>query len=265
MHGLAAVRLAERRSCIVLGLRAWTAARRASPPSQRRPTRIAADSRNARAHVQDSIRAVRRKQKRAVPITRYLLSNDRGMTRLDNRLRGDGHRIEVSGPRRENGQRRCWDFPRMDGYLGKDPLRLHLSAGMPTASPRASSSSTARSTRWRSTTRPTTMHGGLKSFSDAVWSARPEYASVGRKVGRSRFDVRKPRRRRGLSGHREDDGRLHAEQCQRAADRLPGRLRQAPTIINLTSHIYWNLHGAGRATSSIRSLTLNADKFLPGR
>jgi aldose 1-epimerase len=107
-------------------------------------------------------------------------------------------------------------------------------------------------------TRPNALHGGPEGFHRRVWDARPlvEEGRVGVELSLvsedgdegypGRLDVRL---RYTLAG-----GALHID-YQAAA--------QAPTVLNLTNHSFFNLSGEGSGTIDEHVLTLAAAEYLP--
>ena len=106
---------------------------------------------------------------------------------------------------------------------------------------------------------PNHLHGGRRGFDKAVWTAEDtslatEAAVTLRYVSRS-----------GEEGY---PGTLSVAVRYALTD--PGELRfeyrastDAPTVVNLTQHSYFNLAGAGRGDVLGHELTLHADRFRP--
>jgi aldose 1-epimerase len=97
------------------------------------------------------------------------------------------------------------------------------------------------------------LHGGPSGFDTKVWSATVIEDGV-------RLTLVSP------DGDQGYPGRLTTEVTYRLTD--PGRLSityrattDAPTVVNLTNHTYWNLAGEGNVYG--HSLRLNASRFLP--
>ena len=97
------------------------------------------------------------------------------------------------------------------------------------------------------------LHGGEVGFDKVVWAA----TEVDRRR-RRRSDAQpdQSRRRGGLSRGVDRRGHLHADRCDEI--RLDYHATtDAPTVVNLTNHSYWNLAGEGHrhapTTTSCRS------------
>ncbi|MFR3488550.1 MAG: hypothetical protein ACLTTP_04260 [Alistipes ihumii] len=99
------------------------------------------------------------------------------------------------------------------------------------------------------------LHGGSGGFADKVWDARP---FVNRRTGR-RDEPRRTARR--ISGNAFDLGDLYADGRQRCAS-TTGRRPTPPTVLNPTSHVYFNLNGTS-ARESDRMLTIHAGRYTP--
>ncbi len=104
------------------------------------------------------------------------------------------------------------------------------------------------------------LHGGEAGFDTHVWDAvvRPETdGRVGVTFGRT-----------SPSGEMGFPGALSVEVTYSLS--ADGRLRldyraetDAPTVVNLTNHAYWNLAGEGSGSILDHELTVAADRFLP--
>jgi aldose 1-epimerase len=106
--------------------------------------------------------------------------------------------------------------------------------------------------------RPNCLHGGERGFSAQVWQARGVRTAAGEGVEMSRVSP---------DGEEGFPGTLRATVTYTLAE---GRLRieyrataDAPTIVNLTNHTYFNLAGEGAGTILDHELTLAAAHYLP--
>jgi aldose 1-epimerase len=100
-------------------------------------------------------------------------------------------------------------------------------------------------------------HGGVRGFDKAVWAAQPNQAD---KTPRVRLTYRSPDKEENYPGNLTvsvsylltDENELKIE-YEAATDR--------ETILNLTSHAYFNLAGAGRGDILKHELKINAELF----
>jgi len=106
---------------------------------------------------------------------------------------------------------------------------------------------------------PNTLHGGPTGFDDQVWEA----ADVSdHEVAALRLHLVSPDGDQGFPGTLsttvtytlDADGRL-AVHYEATTD--------APTVVNLTQHTYWNLSGEGSGTIYDHELQINASRFTP--
>jgi len=105
---------------------------------------------------------------------------------------------------------------------------------------------------------PNHLHGGDKGFDRYVWKTEKieTPASVGVK-----FTHASPDADEGYPGtltatvtySLNNDNELSMDYTATT---------DKPTVVNLTNHCYWNLHGAGEGTVLDQQLTLNADQYL---
>jgi len=104
---------------------------------------------------------------------------------------------------------------------------------------------------------PNTLHGGLKGFDKAVWTALPTETTHGPALILTYLSMNGEE---GFPGNLEvttiytltDDNALNVE-FSATTDR--------PTVVNLTHHSYFNLAGSGDILGNI--VYINADKFTP--
>ena len=115
--------------------------------------------------------------KDGIPITRYLLSNDRGMTVSIINYGATVTGIELPD-RDKKTANVVLGFPSLDGYLGKDPYFGCIVGRYANRIAKGKFTLAGKSYTLAINDGPNHMHGGLKSFSDAVWSARPATPSA---------------------------------------------------------------------------------------
>jgi len=106
---------------------------------------------------------------------------------------------------------------------------------------------------------PNHLHGGLVGFDKKLWRATPRTSEKGPAVD---FEMVSPAGDEGYPGQLAvkatytltPDGELWIEMSA-ACD--------APTIVNLAHHSYWNLAGQSAGTIHGHTLSLTADRYLP--
>ena len=115
---------------------------------------------------------------------------------------------------------------------------------------------------------PNSLHGGDQGFDRFVWDAAPfkERGRVGLTLTRTSVEGE------GCANPPDDctgyPGNLDVEVVYSLDKRNNLRIdysatTDAPTVVNLTNHAYWNLSGEGTGTIYDHRLTLNADGFTP--
>lgn len=194
-------------------------------------------------------------------VTQYILANDRGMTVSVIYYGAVVTSIEVPD-KTGKAANVVLGFPSLEGYMGKDDPYFGCICGR-YANRIAKGKFKLNGKEYKLAVNdgPNHLHGGLKSFSDVVWSSRPTTpASDGKSAG-VEFMYESP------DGEEGYPGRVKTTVVYTLTDSNELRIdyravSDKPTVINLTSHIYWNLHGAGTRDVLDHLLTLNADKFL---
>lgn len=106
---------------------------------------------------------------------------------------------------------------------------------------------------------PNSLHGGQKGFDKQVWDVKemPGDGSVGLELA-----YRSPDGEEGYPGNLDvkvlytltDENELRIDYTA---------VTDKPTVVNLTSHSYFNLAGNGSGTVLDHKLTLNADRYTP--
>lgn len=103
---------------------------------------------------------------------------------------------------------------------------------------------------------PDTLHGGFRGFDKHLWEAEEIDQGV-------RFRRLSPAGEEGFPG-----ALMVTVEYRVAADENAFRIEyhattDAPTVLNLTNHAYWNLAGEGSGTIENHEIMLNASAFTP--
>ncbi|MCZ2811634.1 galactose mutarotase [Modestobacter sp. VKM Ac-2979] len=106
---------------------------------------------------------------------------------------------------------------------------------------------------------PNTLHGGPDGFDDRVWTATP----VGNdRVAALRLELVSPAGDQGFPGTLTTAVTYAMDANNRLAVRYEATT-DAPTVVNLTQHTYWNLGGEGSGTIYDHELKIDADAYTP--
>lgn len=106
---------------------------------------------------------------------------------------------------------------------------------------------------------PNHLHGGVRGFNRVLWHARPLTTKAGQALELTYFS------RNGEEGY---PGNLQSRVVYTLTNANQLRIvyravTDAPTVVNLTHHSYFNLAGAGNGTILNHKLQIKANKYLP--
>lgn len=106
---------------------------------------------------------------------------------------------------------------------------------------------------------PNSLHGGIESFDKKVWEATPIEGkrSVGLQLDYTSVDGEE-----GYPGTLDVQVTYTLTKDQRLEIHYTATT-DAPTVVNLTNHTYWNLQGEGSGTILDHELTLPASAYTP--
>jgi aldose 1-epimerase len=112
---------------------------------------------------------------------------------------------------------------------------------------------------------PNSLHGGFNGFNTQVWNATPH---PGRTVSLTLTRVSAAGEGGTTPGTTGYPGNLNVAVTFTLRNNNSLRIdynatTDAPTVVNLTNHSYWNLHGEGHGTIYDQQLKLNASRYTP--
>jgi aldose 1-epimerase len=112
---------------------------------------------------------------------------------------------------------------------------------------------------------PNTLHGGFNGFNTQVWNATPH---AGKTVSLTISRVSAAGEGGTTPGTTGYPGNLTVAVTFTLRNDNALRIdykatTDAPTVVNLTNHSYWNLHGEGIGTINDQELQLNASHYTP--
>ena len=106
---------------------------------------------------------------------------------------------------------------------------------------------------------PHTLHGGVKGWDKVLWRAEPRDTASGPEI---HFSYRSPAGEEGFPGNVD----ASVNYALTNGNELIVTMRatsDAPTLVNMAHHSYWNLGGVGSGTIEDHELTLFADRYTP--
>jgi aldose 1-epimerase len=112
---------------------------------------------------------------------------------------------------------------------------------------------------------PNTLHGGFNGFNTQIWNATPH---SGKTVSLTLSRVSAAGEGGTTPGTTGYPGNLTVAVTFTLRNDNSLRIdyhatTDAPTVVNLTNHSYWNLHGEGIGTINDQELQLNASRYTP--
>lgn len=103
---------------------------------------------------------------------------------------------------------------------------------------------------------PNALHGGPEGFQNQIWKAEPTLAGV-------RFTYESKDGEEGYPGNLKVTADYTFDNENRLTLKLHAET-DAPTVINLTNHTYWNLRGEDAGSIFNHEMTMKCSRFLPG-
>jgi len=150
-------------------------------------------------------------------------------------------------------------FETLDGYLAGHPYFGSITGRYANRIARGSFTIEGVTYRLALNNGENTLHGGLVGFDKVVWDAADTSGPDGPAITLSRTSP---------DGEEGYPGNLTVEVTYTLTDANELRFdyhatTDAPTIVNLTNHSYWNLAGEGTGTIDGHMLQLNASNYTP--
>ncbi|HEV8003774.1 MAG TPA: aldose epimerase family protein [Planctomycetaceae bacterium] len=202
--------------------------------------------------------------KDGLPITRYLLYNDQGMavSIIDYGATVTEVDFHSRDPKNKAANSITLGFPSIEGYLGKQPYFGPIVGRYANRIAKGKFKLNGKEYTLAINDPPNSLHGGVKSFSHVVWHSRTPPPPSDGKSASVEFMYESRDGEEGFPGAVKttviytlnDSNELKID--YRAVS-------TAPTVINLSSHIYWNLSGPGTRDVLDHLVTVAADRFLP--
>ncbi|MBO0877866.1 MAG: galactose mutarotase [Pseudonocardia sp.] len=197
------------------------------------------------------------------PVSRYTLSNGRGMTVRILNYGGTIQSLEVPD-RRGHVDNVVLGFSTLDGYLNiaKGSSNPYFGALVGRYANRiAKGTFTLNGTAYHLpvNNHGNSLHGGTAGFDQKVWQATPQHDA---NTAGLRLQYVSPSGEMGYPGTLTATVVYTLDQNNRLTIDYQATT-DAPTVLNLTNHSYWNLAGESALNIYDQKLTLNADRYTP--
>jgi aldose 1-epimerase len=197
-------------------------------------------------------------------VHRYILTNGNGVTA---RILDYGGVLQsLDAPDRDGKPANVvLGFPTVDGYVANNnpaAARVYLGAIIGRYANRIAGGTFAldgQTYRLPRNDNGNTLHGGTAGFDTHVWSARERHGPDSVAV---RLTHISPHRHQGFPGTLTTDVVYRLDNRNRLSIGYRATTN-APTVVNLTNHTYWNLAGEDSGDIQGQKLTINAGRYSP--
>ncbi len=185
------------------------------------------------------------------PVTRYTLTNNAGNTVSLLDLGGVVQSIRIGGTELVLG------YDTLDGYLQRQPYFGALVGRYGNRIAEARFTLNGISYPLDANENGNQLHGGTSGFNDKIWTADPSVTETAAVLQLSRLSP---------DGEMGFPGNLQVSCTYTWTDRNALRIQyeattDRDTVVNLTNHAYFNLHGSGSILQ--HTLQLDADHYVP--
>jgi aldose 1-epimerase len=192
------------------------------------------------------------------PVTKYTLKNANAME--VGVLNYGGIITSIKAPDRDGKvDNVVLGFNKIDDYAAKNPYFGTLTGRYANRIAKGKFTLEGKEYTLATNNGPNSLHGGLKGFDKQVWQAKemPGSDSIGLELSYMSPD--------GEEGY---PGNLAVKVLYTLTDKNELRIdytatTDKTTVVNLTSHSYFNLAGNGSGTALDQQLTINADRYTP--
>jgi aldose 1-epimerase len=192
------------------------------------------------------------------PVFEYTLTNAKNMT--VGVLNYGGIITSIKVPDRDGKiDNVVLGFRNIDDYVGKNPYFGVITGRYANRIADAKFTLDGKQYTLAANNGPNSLHGGVKGFDKHIWQVKelPGTDKVGLELAYLSPD--------GDEGY---PGNLHVKETYTLNDKNEFRIDYSATtdkttVVNLTSHSYFNLAGNGSGTALDHKLTINADKYTP--